>query len=243
MRLLADTHAMPWWLRDDPRLSRRARACRIPGARSRVSDVFRRDKPSLTVEPPPSGETPRPADLAEELVRLRRVVLRQGHAQELFQARVDEAVARLAPGSAAPPPAAPPEPTEAQLRALMALDRAVLELLRMASPAAGGAGVGSPEAPASRSEAAHEDAPASLREGLSLLQVRVRNLAHSLGLEPIPALGRPFDDRRHRADGVVERADLPEGRVVEELLPGYTLGERVVRPARVVVNRRAEGEP
>lgn len=26
MRLLADTHAMLWWLRDDPRLSRRARA-------------------------------------------------------------------------------------------------------------------------------------------------------------------------------------------------------------------------
>lgn len=32
MRLLADTHAMLWWMRDDPRLSRRARALLADGA-------------------------------------------------------------------------------------------------------------------------------------------------------------------------------------------------------------------
>jgi molecular chaperone GrpE len=71
--------------------------------------------------------------------------------------------------------------------------------------------------------------------------VRVRNLQHSLGLDAIPAQHRRFDDRWHEACGVAHRPDLPDGWVVEEILPGYRLGERVVRPSRVVVNRRDGG--
>ena len=161
--------------------------------------------------------------LARELGALRKTVLRQGHAQELFQARVEEAIARLS-GAAPPPPAS--FPNAAQVRTLLELDQAILQLLRLADR----------EAPA----ATPEDAPRSLGEGLSLLQVRVRNLQHSMGLEAIPTHNQSFDDRRHEACGVAHRPDLPDGWVVEEILPGYRLGERVVRPARVVVNRRRE---
>jgi hypothetical protein len=158
-------------------------------------------------------------ELGQELGSLRKAVLRQGHAQELFQARVEEAVGRLAAAPPAPE-AARPQPSglsSAQIRVLLELDQAVLQLLRLA-------------------ELAEEGAPRSLREGLSLLQIRVRNLQHSMGLEAIPARNRPFDDRWHEACGVVHRPDLPDGQVVEEILPGYRLGERVVRPARVIVN-------
>jgi GrpE protein len=171
------------------------------------------------------------ADLLEALGRefslLRKAVLRQGHAQELFQARVEEAVGGLS-GAAAK--VAPPAPNSAQVRALLELDQAVLQLLRLSQAQmaqAEGPAVGGPV----------ENAPRSLREGLSLLQVRVRNLQHSLGLEAIPAQHRRFDDRWHEACGIAHRPDLPDGWVVEEILPGYRLGERVVRPARVVVNR------
>lgn len=162
--------------------------------------------------------------LGKELSLLRKAVLRQGHAQELFQARVEEAVGGL---SVAAEKAAPPPPllSSAQVRALLEMDQAVLQLLRLSqaeNPATGG--------PAG-------NAPRSLQEGLSLLQVRVRNLQHSLGLEAIPAQLRRFDDRWHEACGIAHRPDLPDGWVVEEILPGYRLGERVVRPARVVVNR------
>src|SRR5918996_3045461 len=164
--------------------------------------------------------------LARELSLLRKAVLRQGHAQELFQARVEERIEEASPRLPEAPetPSAPPAPTSltsAQVRVLLELDQAVLQLLRLAAG----------EAETS------EDAPRSLREGLSLLQVRVRNLQHALGLEPIPALHRPFDDRWHEACGVAHRPDLPDGWVAEELLPGYRLGQRVARPARVVVNR------
>lgn len=167
------------------------------------------------------------APLAEELSKLRRTVLRQGHAQELFQARVEEAVGRL-PGRTAGPGAVSGGPGEAQVRALVEIDQALLQLLRLAGREIG----------PTPGEPPPDDLPRSLREGLALLQVRVRNLQHSLGLDAIPALGRRFDDRWHRACGVVHRPDLPEDAVVEEVLPGYRLGDRVVRPAMVVVNRR-----
>jgi len=175
--------------------------------------------------------------LGRELTLLRKAVLRQGHAQELFQARVEEAVGRLAapadtpetPERAGPPP---PALSSTQVRVLLELDQAILQLLRLA------AGNGR-EATAGRTglEEPAEDAPRSLHEGLSFLQIRVRNLQHALGLEVLPTQNRPFDDRWHEVCGVAHRPDLPDGQVVKEILPGYRLGERVVRPARVIVNR------
>ncbi len=188
------------------------------------------------------------SSLADEMNRLRRTVLRQGHAQELFQARVEEAIARLpertgtadageggasvrsgrAAGSAGS--GGPGGLGEPQVHALLELDGALLHLRRLAGE----------EAPPAPGGPRPEDLARSLREGLSLLQIRVRNLQHSMGLEAIPAAGRPFDDRWHKACGVVERWDLPDRAVVEEILPGYRMGGRVVRPAQVVVNRRPD---
>lgn len=170
--------------------------------------------------------------LAEELARLRRALLKQGHAQELFQERLEQQVEKLAnrigAGVGPQPRAASgegPLPNPAQQRVLLELDQAVLHLLRLAR---------GEDAPAGR----RESDPHTVQEGLGLLQIRVRNLQRSFGLEPIPAVGQPFDDRLHQADGVCHRADLPDGQVVEELLPGYRLGGRVLRTALVVVNRR-----
>lgn len=172
--------------------------------------------------------------LTTELAQLRKTVLRQGHAQELFQARMEEAVGQLVRtaerASAPPPPAAPPTLSSAQVRVLVELDQAVLQLLHLAAGAVGDAVDG--EDP--------DNVPRSLREGLSLLQIRVRNLQRSLGLEAIPTRRRPFDDRWHEACAVAHRPDLPDGEVVEEILPGYRLGDRIVRPARVVVNQHRD---
>jgi molecular chaperone GrpE len=165
--------------------------------------------------------------LTEEVKLLRKAVLRQGHAQELFQARVDAAVGQLAAAPSKDRPLPPAGLSSAQVRVLLELDQAVLQLLGLADVADAGSET-EPEP--------EEDAPRSLREGLSFLQVRVANLQRSLGLTPIPARNLPFDDRWHDACGVVRRPDLPDRWVVEEILPGYRLGDRVVRPARVVVN-------
>ncbi len=176
-------------------------------------------------------------DLMREIARLRRTLLKHGHAQELFQERVQDRMDRLAnerprPGAAAvgdrPRRAAAASLNGAQLRSVVELGQAVRNLKDLA---AGGPPV-----------AADESSPRSVREGLDYLEIRVSNLQRSFGLEPIPALGRPFDDRLHRAHGVCHRDDLPDGQVVEELLPGYLLAGEVERPALVIVNRLAAAE-
>ena len=166
--------------------------------------------------------------IGEDVRRLRKTVLKHGHAQELFQQRVEEAVGRLA-GEAGENPSS--GLSEVQLRVLLELDRALVhlqDLTRGESRRQDSGGL--------------EDAPESVREGLGLLQIRVRNLQRSFGLEPIQAVGATFDDRRHRAHSLCHRPDLPDGQVVEELLPGYLLDGRVVRPALVIVNR-SERDP
>ena len=178
--------------------------------------------------------------MAEEVARLRRVLLKQGHAQELFQEGLERQVEKLADRIARIAPAGPLAqeqevaragsgegtlPNPAQQRVLLELDQAVLHLLRLAR---------GEDAPAGR----RESDPRTVQEGLGLLQIRVRNLQRSFGLEPIPAVGQPFDDRLHQAAGVCHRADLPDGQVAEELLPGYRLRGRVLRTALVIVNRR-----
>jgi molecular chaperone GrpE len=60
------------------------------------------------------------------------------------------------------------------------------------------------------------------------------------GVERIFAKGKPFDPMRHDAVAVVPAAPdaREELRVVEVTSPGYMLGDRVLRPAKVVVAKR-----
>ncbi len=60
---------------------------------------------------------------------------------------------------------------------------------------------------------------------------------------PVPTVGEAFDPRMHEALGSVERDDLPDQHVAEEIRRGYKLRERLLRPALVRVatirNRQA----
>src|SRR6266571_4097056 len=47
--------------------------------------------------------------------------------------------------------------------------------------------------------------------------------------------GELFDPRWHEAITTEMRADVPEGTILQVAQPGYALGERVIRPAQVVV--------
>jgi molecular chaperone GrpE len=55
------------------------------------------------------------------------------------------------------------------------------------------------------------------------------------GVVRISALGQPFDPSRHEAVGMVEAGDATANTVVAEHRAGYMIGERLVRPAIVVV--------
>src|SRR5262249_10848281 len=82
-------------------------------------------------------------------------------------------------------------------------------------------------------EAAQDQEEAKREEGVRLVQ---RALSHTLkreGLEEIPTNGR-FDPHVHEAL-LSQQSDREEGCVIEVMQKGYMLGDRVLRPARVVI--------
>ncbi|MCS7223697.1 MAG: nucleotide exchange factor GrpE [Armatimonadetes bacterium] len=73
------------------------------------------------------------------------------------------------------------------------------------------------------------------RDGLDLIIRLFRDSLKRLDVEPIPAEGVPFDAFLHEAVDRVEREDLDEGTIVEQLGKGYRMGGKVIRPALVRV--------
>ena len=164
-------------------------------------------------------------EVREEVRGLRRSARRQSQAQELLHELLAQRVNEQQDpsGSATAQRELAADLSSAQVEALTRLDEAVAHLLGERERGAGGSG--------------EELRPSSTAEALAMLQVRVRNLQRSFGIEPIAARGRRFDDRLHLVHEVCYRDDLPDGVVVEEVRPGYLLSGRVLRPALVVVNR------
>jgi molecular chaperone GrpE len=73
------------------------------------------------------------------------------------------------------------------------------------------------------------------RRGVDLIHKQMLNLLQKRGVKPIEAVGTPFDPRFHEAV-MHEVSDAHgEGEVMAELRKGYTLGERLLRPAAVKV--------
>lgn len=63
-----------------------------------------------------------------------------------------------------------------------------------------------------------------------------------LGLEQFGAKGEPFDPNVHEALIHTVAPDAEEDSCVEILQPGYRLGDRILRPARVAVAQRGDAD-
>lgn len=72
-------------------------------------------------------------------------------------------------------------------------------------------------------------------EGLGGVEKQMLVALATEGVTRIEAVGKPFDPTYHEAIATVESPDHESDTVVEELEAGYTLGDKVVRPARVRV--------
>lgn len=69
-------------------------------------------------------------------------------------------------------------------------------------------------------------------QGVVAIHRKFAHLLEAMGVQEIAAAGEPFDPARHEAVGQQAGA---EGRVLHVVQKGYTLGDRVVRPAMVIV--------
>ncbi|HUA93588.1 MAG TPA: nucleotide exchange factor GrpE [Terracidiphilus sp.] len=83
-----------------------------------------------------------------------------------------------------------------------------------------------------------------LRSGVSLIVKQMEEILRQMQVTPVPTVGEVFDPRMHEALGTVERDDLPDQHVAEEVRRGYKLRERLLRPAlvRVAHNSKQKSE-
>ena len=74
-----------------------------------------------------------------------------------------------------------------------------------------------------------------LRAGVELIVKQMEEALRSLNVQPIEAVGAEFDPRVHEAIEMVEKPDVPDHQVFDEVRRGYRIKERLLRPAMVRV--------
>lgn len=82
----------------------------------------------------------------------------------------------------------------------------------------------------------HREAP-SVVEGVRLVRRQIAGVLEGYGVQRIDARGQPFDPSVHEAVSVVPVDPRSDRLVVDQLEPGYAMGNRLLRPAKVVVGR------
>ncbi len=90
--------------------------------------------------------------------------------------------------------------------------------------------------------AAKEDGAemAKLLEGTELTLKMLEDVMIKFGVCDIHPLDEPFDPELHQAMSMLESPDKEPNTVVAVMQKGYTLNDRLIRPAMVVVSREAE---
>jgi molecular chaperone GrpE len=86
----------------------------------------------------------------------------------------------------------------------------------------------------------HEAADAgtkALLEGVELTERELLKVLEKHGVRKLDAEGTKFDPYRHQAMYEVPDESVPAGTVVQVVQPGYTIGERVLRPALVAISK------
>jgi molecular chaperone GrpE len=78
---------------------------------------------------------------------------------------------------------------------------------------------------------------ASLMAGVELVRKGLLSALEKHGVVRIASLGEPFDPNRHEAVAMVDAGAAAPNTVVAEHRPGYLIGDRLLRPAMVVVAR------
>lgn len=79
---------------------------------------------------------------------------------------------------------------------------------------------------------------AAVRDGVQMVLKLFEDTASRIGLERVPSVGERFDPNLHDAFQQQETDAHPPGTIVAEYQPGYRLGDRLLRPAMVVVARK-----
>ena len=87
-------------------------------------------------------------------------------------------------------------------------------------------------------ESKNNEAIKSVIEGIDLIAQSVVSTFEKIGIKKIESLNERFDHNLHQAMMEIENDELEPGTIVQELIPGYTLHDRLLRPAMVGVSKK-----
>lgn len=77
-----------------------------------------------------------------------------------------------------------------------------------------------------------------LREGVELIYNKLKDTLTKEGLEVIPTKGEKFDPYKHEALMVSDEPDIEDGYIIDELMRGYTLKDKIIKYSKVRVCKK-----
>jgi len=76
-----------------------------------------------------------------------------------------------------------------------------------------------------------------IKEGVQLVFTKLRNTLATRGLKPIESVNKDFNVDQHEAVTEIDAGEEMKGKVVAEIQKGYTLNDKIIRFAKVVVGK------
>ena len=76
-----------------------------------------------------------------------------------------------------------------------------------------------------------------IKEGNILVFTKLKSMLLQKGLKPMNSIGESFDAEKHEAITELETDDTMKGKVVDEVVKGYYLNDKIIRFAKVVVGK------
>ncbi|MDB5199953.1 MAG: heat shock protein GrpE [Chitinophagaceae bacterium] len=84
----------------------------------------------------------------------------------------------------------------------------------------------------------NSDNPDQIKEGVQLVFNKLRNTLQSRGLKPMNSIDTDFDVHKHEAIAEVPVNDeSKKGKVIDEIVKGYYLNDKLIRFAKVIVGK------
>ena len=84
------------------------------------------------------------------------------------------------------------------------------------------------------------EAVKSVVEGLDLIAQATVSTFEKIGIKKVESINQKFDHNLHQAMLEIAKDEIEPGIIVQELLPGYTLHDRLLRPAMVGVSKKTQ---
>ena len=76
------------------------------------------------------------------------------------------------------------------------------------------------------------------KSGLKLILENLEKFFEKEGITYIDCKGKPFNYQLHNAVSTIEQSECADGTILDEIKKGYLVGEKLLRPARVIVAKK-----